>query len=74
MAIKKNRDVALLLIRLGANVELHNAEEERPLTLACFLNLHSTAHALVQAGADINRATPTTPLAWAVVEDHLFLW
>jgi ankyrin repeat protein len=71
LAILKTReDVALELIRLGADVELANLFAHTPLQLASRLNLQATAHALVQKGADINGAnmyTLDTPLSDAAL-------
>jgi hypothetical protein len=76
-------DVALELIRLGADVELSDQMDHSPLSLACKFNLHSTAEALVQAGADINRPSFLTifiPLGSAATNGHvsmvqkLLLW
>jgi ankyrin repeat protein len=61
----------LELIRRAADVELTNSFGETPLELACELNLQSTAHALVQAGADINRFTDWTTLLSAACSGHL---
>jgi hypothetical protein len=73
-AIKKRRvDVALELILRGANVELTDQYGHTPLTRACFENLQSTARALVQAGADTERADKWTPLGYAAVFGHLSL-
>jgi ankyrin repeat protein len=73
-AIRKEReDVVLELILRGANVELSDRHGITPLLAACSRNLVSVAHALFQAGGDINRACPWTwtPLALAAYNGHL---
>jgi ankyrin repeat protein len=71
-AIFKHReDVALEIIQRSANVELANHAGTTPLILACAFNLQSTAHALVEAGTDINRAQDWTPLGYAAYHGHL---
>jgi ankyrin repeat protein len=74
-AIRKRReDVALELVERGANVELANFLGQTPLLLACsYYNLQSAAHALVRAGADINRAGIWAPLVLAAREGHLLM-
>jgi hypothetical protein len=71
---KRREDVALVLIQLGANVNLANGNGSSPLERACWLNLRSTAHALVQAGADIdNSSGGYTPLGSAARGGHVLL-
>jgi ankyrin repeat protein len=66
-------DVALELIRRGANVELPMLFGVTPLMGACTQNLRSTASALVCAGADVNRVAAWTPLVYAADEGHLLM-
>jgi ankyrin repeat protein len=73
-AIRKLRiDVAVDLILRGANVELGDRVGNTPLLVACSYNLLSTAQALVQAGAVIDRANYSTPLGCAAVKGHLLM-
>jgi hypothetical protein len=64
-------DVAVELILRGANVDLSDRNGETPLMMACRFNFQSTAHALVQAGADIERAASINPLGYAAHEGHI---
>jgi hypothetical protein len=68
---KKREDVALELIKRGANTNIPNAIGMRPLAVASITNLHSTAQALVQAGADVNSSVRFTPLSGAALSGHL---
>jgi len=50
---KPNREVALELIRLGADVNLHDKNDVTPLMAACFNNLGVTVvEVLLKAGVD----------------------
>jgi ankyrin repeat domain-containing protein 17 len=62
-----------MLILRGANVELASRIGSTPLASACCLNLQSTVHALIQAGADVNRTFESnwTPLIFAATEGHV---
>jgi ankyrin repeat protein len=71
-AIQNQReDVAHELILRGANVELTNKFGQTPLGIACSLNLKTTVHALVQAGADTNLPDDgSNPLGKAARQGH----
>jgi ankyrin repeat protein len=71
--VNHREDVALELILRGANVKLADRDGDTPLQIACFYNLQSTARALVQAGADIDRGSLRTPLGFSAFDGNLSL-
>jgi hypothetical protein len=55
IAAPTREDAAMELIRRGANVNLAMGFGVTPMMAACYLNLHSIASALFQAGAQVDR-------------------
>jgi ankyrin repeat protein len=67
----QREDVALELIRRGADVNRTNPVGAGPLMIACRLNLMATASALVSAGAELEPEGRLGTLWWAAFGGHV---
>ncbi|MFB7600909.1 ankyrin repeat domain-containing protein [Streptomyces sp. NPDC056160] len=62
------------LIRLGADPDLRNARDQTPIAGALFKGADDVVAVLRQAGADLDRGTPTARVAAAVFgRTHLLI-